>query len=105
MRPCSHAREPAYLHAKECRVCWWYAHDPAHKAVWDGPPVEVKRVRPCKHLGAATGDTRECKTCGGTKTIPLYHCGIHGVCTKDGMPDRTMNCGVCQHTNAGYEPS
>jgi len=38
----------------------------------------------CVLRGKPTGETRPCKTCGGTKSVPLYACPIFGVCSAEG---------------------
>jgi hypothetical protein len=35
----------------------------------------------CTHLGAATGETQECRTCAGSVRIKLFECALHGQCT------------------------
>lgn len=100
--------------AKACWHCYLFAYSRPHNLRWGGdgnvawcgkllsaaefherktgrklpaPQRKPKRA-PCRHLGADTGERRECLACGtnrdGTKAkvrIKLLVCEIHGSCT------------------------
>jgi len=55
---------------------------------------------PCKHLGEATSERRECDSCTGKVKIKVFECEIFSRCTifKDvGLP-------VCYNSCERYEP-
>ena len=80
-----------------------YETDPRYRELWNGDPAAVTSARrltgPCANLGDPTGETRECRTCGGHVRIKLRACTVHGACTEakavegvaccQGCPDRT----------------
>lgn len=63
----------------KCRMCWLRLNKRAATLARYEP-------RPCEHLGAPTGETADCASCGGgtadgkRKQVPLYACTLHGVC-------------------------
>lgn len=69
---CDIAGPGAVGDSNNCRVCWLRLGNSGH------PRLHSTR---CLHLGSATGIVRDCVTCGGGKSIPTYHCGLHGECT------------------------
>jgi hypothetical protein len=64
-----------------------------------GDTAQDRRV-PCKHLGEATSERRECDSCTGKVKIKVFECEIFSRCTvfKDvGLP-------VCYNSCERYEP-
>lgn len=63
------------------------------------PRRELLTLLPCVHLGEPTGETRECKTCGGSVKLKLLTCEIHGLCTVARRVDGVACCNGCKdHT-------
>jgi len=50
---------------------------------------------PCIHLGAPTGEMKQCKSCSGTVNLKLLACSMHGTCTPGKKVDGVRFCGEC----------
>jgi len=79
-RPCAEVAK--------CRLCWLYANDERYNRLWGGDgrvsrrPSEAVvwlsrpwRSRQCIHLGAETGERRQCGTCRGKVELKVFACG------------------------------
>ncbi len=93
------ANRPCFLvHAEQqpwCPVCKQYRENPHYR---NAPlpvmgPVKPRedRSKPCRHLGAATGERVQCPTCAGNVEIKLMTCEKHGTCTR-GKPLQGVRC-------------
>ena len=104
-RPCTCDRATEGNHTPDqCFDCWRWVNSPWWRERWTtGTPVTPIWPTPgrfsleCSLRGEPTGETRECNTCGNrTRTVPLYACPVHGVCTRDGAPvDGVKWCRTC----------
>lgn len=86
-RPCDHPTGPPQ--PANCGVCAAYVRDERYRAKWDAvPQPNGKRVQlnqlPCVHLGADTGERRDCVACGGRKGVPIHGCVLHSTCSPTG---------------------
>jgi hypothetical protein len=115
-RACLKSHPDPAATADRCRLCWlavnvrdyqrsWglpetgqFATTAESRGVYSPPP---KFALPCVHRGDPTGETRQCPSCSGTVAVPLFGCGLHGVCTErkavkadDGGGDLAC-CGHC----------
>lgn len=82
----------------KCLFCLQYEESQEYRTAMGGGLLPARRKRPCRHLGAETGETAECPVCpggGGDKRIPLLACAVHGVTTgKRGAPGK-RSCHNC----------
>jgi len=71
------------------------------EVIFCGLCANDKKARgPCKHLGEATSERRECDSCTGKVKIKVFECEVFTRCTifKDvGLP-------VCYNSCERYEP-
>lgn len=57
---------------------------------------KAAKTRPaCAHLGEPTGETVECKTCGGRVQLKLLECSVHGTCTAGKKVEGIACCRDC----------
>ncbi len=103
-RPClaDHPRP-----SPDCRLCLLYATDPAYRTLWDGqpPPDLVRQKRPaCVHQGGPTGETRQCKACGGKRTtLKVLGCALYGGCMPENQEPGLVCCRTCPDYQAQGE--
>src|SRR5581483_7077040 len=99
---------------RECHLCFLYEtheghnrvwggdgrvrHDPELAAHWDAILTTAPQPRrePCRHLGAETGERRECPSCTGNVQIKLFACAKHGVCSVARNVGAAC-CATCPH--------
>ena len=61
------------------------------------PAVSPPRVGPCRFLGAATGETVPCASCGGRKVaLKLFACAIWTQCVQVKHPPGVASCAGCK---------
>jgi len=58
--------------ADQCRVCWLWHHDLAHRQLWEAQPR--RKAGPCSRLGGPTGERVRCPGCCGHVEIRLMFC-------------------------------
>lgn len=54
----------------------------------------------CIHRGEPTGETRDCKSCGGVKQEPVYSCAVHGQCSTRFVDNWLHWCRTCEDKTA-----
>lgn len=69
----------------------------------------------CPHLGAATGETVQCRRCKKLAPVETYHCAKHGLCTQHEYPaarndggklvDDVKCCKNCSDNPANAKPT
>lgn len=107
------ARGAAFDPALMCKLCWLFVNDERYHALWTGRPIPGRTAAPpapagkaapprkalpsrpaCRHLGAPTGETRECHSCT-RQQAPVRACGPHGQCVERVLIAGLACCKVC----------
>ena len=92
-----------------CRLCWLYINDPSYRNEWKptngdtSSPGTRSPGSTCRHLGAPTGETTECTSCGGKVKLKLFNCATYGQCTV-GKPVDGLACCVGCPSYEGTNP-
>lgn len=60
---------------------------------------------PCIHLGAPTGELRECPTCTGKVAVKLLACALHTQCTTDKLITGVECCNICKDRTTAARPA
>jgi hypothetical protein len=108
-KPCKidHAVRQPYT-PDQCRVCWLYEFDPAHRLIWDKKVEAIDPTCPCIHRGDQVGEA-QCKGCKGDVRVKVFACECPAVWQETATIARSVPgsllCMACQYRVAPLKNS